>query len=191
MCGRDKCVIHRRTQMCRKVGWSRKSELGGCLSRWVASMLEGWLWVSKRHPHTHTTSRPPKWQSVRNLRVFAADPYTLAQHFLNLSSVFFDHKWISSLLFFFPHHLSRIQHPTATTKHVHPRWNQSILKLNVWLNTDTFLPGFYVAPPTKNVCEDTDPMCGITSSETPLKGTNTATHWLTKPDILSLQSTLC
>lgn len=53
MCGRDKCVIHRRTQMCRKVGWSRKSELGGCLSRWVASMLEGWLWVSKRHPHTH------------------------------------------------------------------------------------------------------------------------------------------
>ena len=36
--------------------------------------------------------RPPKWQSVRNLCVFAADPYTLAQHFLNLSSVFSGHK---------------------------------------------------------------------------------------------------
>lgn len=30
--------------------------------------------------------------AVRNLCVFAADPYTLAQHFLNLSPVFSGHK---------------------------------------------------------------------------------------------------
>ena len=67
---------------------------GGRLSSWVASWLRGWSWVSEWEREAE--SRPPKRQSEKPVCVFAADPYTLAQHFLNLSSVFSGHKWISS-----------------------------------------------------------------------------------------------
>lgn len=119
-----------RTNRCTE-RWGGVCALGGGGGVWDDGWLRGLRadcgWVRDRHTHRERASRPPKWQSVRNLRVFAADPYTLAQHFLNLSSVFSGHKWISSLpLFFFPHTIPFKMlppHQKHTHRHTHQHLN--------------------------------------------------------------------
>lgn len=126
-----------RTNRCTE-RWGGVCALGGGGGVWDDGWLRGLRadcgWVRDRHTHRERASRPPKWQSVRNLRVFAADPYTLAQHFLNLSSVFSGHKWISSLPLFFFHtlYLLRCYHHTKNT---HTDTHTSI-----WIHMHTNIP---------------------------------------------------
>lgn len=65
-----------------------------CVCVWFEGMgdarLQDWAWCRV----WDSLPRPPKWQKTC---VFAADPYTLTEHFLNLSCVFLRPKRISSL----------------------------------------------------------------------------------------------
>lgn len=77
-----------------------------------------------------------------------------------------------SFFFSSTHYLSRSYHPRPKHTHtvIHTYWHHPITNLKVWIHTRTNslftsfrdAPVAYVAPPTKRVCEDTDPTFGIT-----------------------------
>lgn len=86
-----KCATQMYTERCR-VG--SEFWVGG-LAEWMGGFIAPGLIVGEQETLTHRAKQATQVvvsQKLVCVCVFDADPYTLTQHFLNLSSVFFGHK---------------------------------------------------------------------------------------------------